>query len=150
MGGPACSGGGKGAPAWGTGRTAPHRTTARGSSDPRCPRTPRAPAWPGWHLRPAEWRARQAEIGRYPSIGADWRTDTRCGATGNPTDPVYREWTHKEVWDLITNSGANADPRDVRLRVDNPVALAGRSMSVCARALRRCRRRRLRRHAVVV
>ena len=34
-------------------------------------------------------------MGHYPSLGADWRSDIRCKETGDPTDPHYREWTHK-------------------------------------------------------
>lgn len=64
-------------------------------------------------------------MGRFPSLGADWRTDVRIQETGDPTDPVYREWTHKEIWDLITLNGRNADPRDVRLFVLNPKEIAG-------------------------
>ena len=82
---------------------------------------------PGPHvpLAPAEWNERRSRVGQYPSLGADWRTDVRCQGTGNPTDPDYREWTHKEVWDLITMGGINADPRDVALFVRNPLEIAG-------------------------
>ncbi|KAL4452357.1 hypothetical protein ABPG75_008019 [Micractinium tetrahymenae] len=70
------------------------------------------------------WDARRAEAGRYPSLGADWRTDVRCQQTGDPTDPAYREWTHKEIWDLITLNGQNADPREVVLWVRDPNEIA--------------------------
>jgi hypothetical protein len=49
----------------------------------------------------------------------------RCADTGNPTDPQYREWTQREIWDLITQGGRNADPRDVELWVRNPREIAG-------------------------
>ncbi|PSC72276.1 hypothetical protein C2E20_4467 [Micractinium conductrix] len=66
------------------------------------------------------WNARRAAVGHYPSLGADWRSDIRCKETGDPTDPHYREWTHKEIWDLITMNGTNADPRDVAVFVRDP------------------------------
>ena len=64
-------------------------------------------------------------MGRYPSFASDWRTDVRCQWTGDPTGPTYREWSHEEIWDLITANGRNADPRDVGLWVLNPNAIAG-------------------------
>lgn len=70
------------------------------------------------------WDARRAQAGRYPSLGADWRTDVRCQQTGDPTDPTYREWTHQEIWDLITANGQNADPREVALWVRDPLEVA--------------------------
>lgn len=85
---------------------------------PQLPRPPR-------HGR-AAWDARRAQAGRYPSLGADWRTDVRCQQTGDPTDPTYREWTHQEIWDLITANGQNADPREVALWVRDPLEIAGR------------------------
>ena len=43
----------------------------------------------------ADWAARRAEVGAYPTLAADWRSDVRCRDTGDPTAPTYREWTHK-------------------------------------------------------
>lgn len=103
--------------------------------DDRYPRKPE-PQLDEWDLRAKmekrrrqqhemqEWNERRSRVGQYPSLGADWRTDVRCQGTGNPTDPDYREWTHKEVWDLITMGGINADPRDVALFVRNPLEIA--------------------------
>lgn len=68
-------------------------------------------------------------MGLYPSVGADWRTDVRCQDTGDPTAPTYREWTHKEIWDLITLNGVNADPRDVHVWVRDPDEIAGEPAS---------------------
>lgn len=72
------------------------------------------------------WNQRRARVGQFPSLGTDWRTDLRIqeAGTGDPTDPHYREWTHKEIWDLITLSGRNADPRDVSMFVRNPLEIA--------------------------
>ena len=84
---------------------------------------PTRPSLP--HPPPAEWNAERAAVGRYPSHGSDWRTDTRIKDTGDPTAPLYREWTHTEIWDLITLNGRNADPRDVAVWVLNPKAVAG-------------------------
>ncbi|KAI7844165.1 hypothetical protein COHA_002300 [Chlorella ohadii] len=72
----------------------------------------------------AEWNAARAAVGRYPSHGSDWRSDTRIQDTGDPTAPHYREWTHTQIWDLITLNGRNADPRDVAVWTLNPKALA--------------------------
>ena len=52
------------------------------------------------------------------SVGADWRTDLRIKTTSNPLDPVYREWNHREIWDLITLDGNGADPRDVPFKIE--------------------------------
>ncbi|KAI3438212.1 hypothetical protein D9Q98_000649 [Chlorella vulgaris] len=71
-----------------------------------------------------EWNRKRALVGQYPSLGADWRGDVRCQSTGDPTAPVYREWTQREIWDLITLNGRNADPRDVALTVENPEAIS--------------------------
>ncbi len=73
----------------------------------------------------ADWMQQRSEIGMYPIVAADWRSDVRCRDTGDPTDPVYREWTHKEIWDLITLGGKAADPRVVRVTVEDPLARAG-------------------------
>lgn len=71
------------------------------------------------------WQAQRAAVERYPAASADWRSDVRCETTGDPTDPEYREWTKKEIWDLITNRGLNADPRDVHVWVRSPDEVAG-------------------------
>lgn len=68
---------------------------------------------------------RRAEVGRYPRIAADWRSDVRIKDTGDPTAPEYREWTHKEIWDLITMGGKAADPRIVQVEVRDPKGMAG-------------------------
>lgn len=72
----------------------------------------------------AVWDEQRAAVGRFPTLGTDWRSDVRLQETGDPTDPVYREWTHKEIWDLITLNGQNADPREVELFVRDPVEIA--------------------------
>ena len=90
----------------------------------RAPVSPHPPACLPCH---AAWNQRRARVGQFPSLGTDWRTDLRIqeAGTGDPTDPHYREWTHKEIWDLITLSGRNADPRDVSMFVRNPLEIAG-------------------------
>lgn len=103
-------------PAWGSQARPGHSDRAACPSQTRPPRS--LPCC-------AAWDARRAEAGRYPSLGADWRTDVRCQQTGDPTDPTYREWTHKEIWDLITLNGQNADPREVALWVRDPEEIAG-------------------------
>lgn len=45
--------------------------------------------------REAAFREWRSEVGRYPMAAADWRSDVRIRDTGNPTDPTYREWTHR-------------------------------------------------------
>jgi hypothetical protein len=50
---------------------------------------------------------------------ATWRTDVRLKYTGDPGAPRYREWTHREIWDLITLNGTAADPRKVPLIVED-------------------------------
>ena len=92
----------------------------------QCPAPLPFPTRPSHSVHPpAEWNAERAAVGRYPSHGSDWRTDTRIKDTGDPTAPLYREWTHTEIWDLITLNGRNADPRDVAVWVLNPKAVAG-------------------------
>lgn len=56
------------------------------------------------------------------SRGAEWQSDVRCGSTGDPNDPAYREFTHREIWDVITQRGEAADPRDVVVEVEDPHA----------------------------
>lgn len=73
----------------------------------------------------AEWNEARAMLGRRPAHAADWRTDARCveAGTGDPTDPDYREWSNREIWDLITLKGVSFDPRGYPLRVEDPNAL---------------------------
>jgi hypothetical protein len=70
------------------------------------------------------WHDIQSKLVRRKSISADWRTDIRCNNTGDPTQPDYREWTNKEIWNLITTDGLHADPRDVEFLVRNPAGRA--------------------------
>ncbi|GAB4818817.1 hypothetical protein N2152v2_005863 [Parachlorella kessleri] len=70
----------------------------------------------------ADWMRRRSEIGMYPSVAADWRSDVRIRDTGDPTAPTYREWSHKEIWDLITLGGKAVDPRLVKITVQDPLA----------------------------
>lgn len=59
-------------------------------------------------------------LGRYSAVASDWRNDTRITMTGDPTQPYYREWTMKEIWDLITLNGKSVDPRNVPHKVEQP------------------------------
>ena len=68
----------------------------------------------------AAWLKERAKVGRATTLGADWRTDVRCRDTGDPTDPVYLEWTSRQIWDLVTMGGKGADPRSVHVRVEDP------------------------------
>ena len=69
----------------------------------------------------AAWVAeKESTIGRYTFQASDWRTDVRVKDTGDPNDPEYREWTMKEIWDLIVLGGRTADPRDVPHKVMQP------------------------------
>lgn len=62
----------------------------------------------------AAWMDGKAQsIGRYKAVASDWRTDVRIKDTGDPTQAEYREWTLREIWDLITLGGQSVDPRDV-------------------------------------
>lgn len=66
----------------------------------------------------ARWLAEnERRIGRYSSVASDWRTDVRITDTGDPTKPTYREWTLREIWDMITLGGKSIDPRDVPHRI---------------------------------
>lgn len=86
-------------------------------------RPSRCPPRPGPRL--TDWERRRSEIGMYPTVSADWRSDVRCRDPGNPTSMGYREWTHQEIWDLITLGGKAADPRAVRVSVEDPLAPGG-------------------------
>lgn len=63
---------------------------------------------------------KEARIGRYQFQASDWRSDARVYDTGDPNDPEYREWTMKEIWELIILGGRSADPRDVPHEVFQP------------------------------
>lgn len=71
-----------------------------------------------------EFDNRRRQVIRRGHASADWRTDIRCRDTAVPLEPEYREWTHKEIWDLITNGGRWADPRDVPLKEMDPLGKA--------------------------
>jgi hypothetical protein len=73
-------------------------------------------------VTPAVWVETKESIGKFRSEASDWRNDVRCQSTGNPADPTYREWTHKEIWDMITLRGNAVDPRQVIHRVEDPTA----------------------------
>ena len=47
-------------------------------------------------------KEKEESAGKYRALAADWRTDVRIKDTGDPTQAVYREWTLKEIWDMIT------------------------------------------------
>lgn len=70
------------------------------------------------------WLAARAAVGRRQGQWSDWRTDVRIEGTSDPTQPHYREWTHREIWDLITQGGRAADPRHVLHRVASPTERA--------------------------
>jgi hypothetical protein len=63
---------------------------------------------------------REQTIGQYPSFAADWRTDVRIQHSLDPAEVDYREWSMKEMWDLITQNGLAADPRDIPFQVRKP------------------------------
>jgi hypothetical protein len=68
-----------------------------------------------------QWQEhRKQTIGQYPSMASDWRTDVRISESLDPAEVDYREWTMKEMWDLITQNGQAADPRDVPFQVRKP------------------------------
>jgi len=70
-----------------------------------------------------EWLAKKEhKVGRYRAIASDWRNDVRIKDTGDPTQPNYREWSLREIWDLITLGGAAVDPRTLAFRVESPTA----------------------------
>ena len=67
------------------------------------------------------WQKRRSEtIGQYPSMASDWRTDERIKGSLDPAEVDYREWSMKEIWDLITMNGQAADPRDIPFQVRKP------------------------------
>jgi len=69
----------------------------------------------------ARWQQRRsATIGQYPSMASDWRTDERIKGSMDPAEVDYKEWSMKEIWDLITMNGQAADPRDVPFEVRKP------------------------------
>ena len=71
----------------------------------------------------AAWLAEQERfVGRYRPVASDWRNDIRIKDTGDPTQPNYREWTLKEIWDLITLDGASVDPRVLPFKIESPTA----------------------------
>lgn len=73
----------------------------------------------------AAWQKhRDDTIGRYASMAADWRTDARIQDCTDPAGIDYREWTMKEIWDLITQNGEAADPRDVPFKARKPGSLS--------------------------
>lgn len=37
-----------------------------------------------------------------------------------PRYELSKEWSHEDVWDLITNGGMNANPADVPMKVYDP------------------------------
>lgn len=72
-----------------------------------------------------EWQKHRTDtIGRYASMAADWRTDARIQDCTDPAGVDYREWTMKEIWDLITQNGEAADPRDVPFKARKPGSLS--------------------------
>jgi hypothetical protein len=75
-----------------------------------------------WFDRDFEaWQKRRSEtIGQYPSMASDWRTDVRISESLDPAEVAYKEWSMKEIWDLITMNGQAADPRDVPFQVRKP------------------------------
>eukprot|EP00887_Chlorella_sp_A99_P002103 scaffold21.g2103.t1 len=68
----------------------------------------------------AEWLAARARVGQHSCAWSDWRTDARITGTGDPTQPQYHEWSHREIWDMICQGGGGADPRVVRHRTASP------------------------------
>ena len=66
----------------------------------------------------------RGRVGSQTNYWSDWRTDVRIKGTSDPTAPDYREWTHREIWDFITQNGLAADPRQVRHRTASPTELA--------------------------
>lgn len=75
-----------------------------------------------WFERDYEqWQKHNEEtIGNYPFVASDWRTDLRIQESLDPAEVDYREWTMKEIWDLITQNGEAADPRDIPFEVRKP------------------------------
>jgi hypothetical protein len=68
-----------------------------------------------------QWKKVTSEtVGRYPSVASDWRTDVRIQESGDPAEVNYREWSMREIWDLITQNGEAADPRDIPFEVRKP------------------------------
>ena len=65
-------------------------------------------------------KLREETLGRYPSVSADWRTDVRIQDSQDPGATEYREWSMREIWELITQNGEAADPRDVPFKVRKP------------------------------
>lgn len=63
---------------------------------------------------------REKTVGRYSSVAADWRTDVRIKESLDPAEVDYREWSMKEIWDLITQNGEAADPRDIPFVIKKP------------------------------
>lgn len=71
------------------------------------------------------WEEHRAEtLGRYPSVAADWRTDVRIQETEDPDATEYREWSIREIWELITQHGEAADPRVIPVKVRKPASRA--------------------------
>lgn len=75
-----------------------------------------------WFERDYEnWQElRKKKVGRYSSVASDWRTDVRIQESLDPAEIQYREWSMKEIWDLITQNGEAADPRDIPFNVRKP------------------------------
>lgn len=73
----------------------------------------------------AAWLEENARnVGRFSAVASDWRNDVRITDTGNPKDPEYREWTLREIWDMINLSGVSLDPRDVPFKATQPGSTA--------------------------
>ncbi|KDD76716.1 hypothetical protein H632_c129p2 [Helicosporidium sp. ATCC 50920] len=58
---------------------------------------------------------------KYPlhDIGNRWHESADLQKKGYKVE----EWTHKQIWDLITMDGEAADPRDVPVIIENPEAI---------------------------
>jgi len=68
-----------------------------------------------------KWQSfREKTVGRYSAVASDWRTDVRIQESKDPAEIDYREWSMREIWDLITQNGEAADPRDIPFVIQKP------------------------------
>lgn len=68
-----------------------------------------------------DWQSyREKTVGKYSSVASDWRTDVRIRESMDPAEIDYREWSMKDMWDLITQNGEAADPRDIPFVIQKP------------------------------
>lgn len=69
----------------------------------------------------------QREALRFPlhTVSWNWRNNKDLQLDGYD----LKDWTHREVWDLITMDGDAADPRDVPVIVESLTCQAGTPMT---------------------